>query len=243
MRVTLRRARPSVPKQLANDRKPKARPGAEARVSVPQIVNAHGWPVLVNNGAAFTLLGVDFDEASGAVVNDSSGNGKYGVLRKGATRSLGMRGGAVNLDGAAAHISISPIGELKRATIAAWINPHQVRADESLLCTDGSGPGSLKLVLNGNGAVQLGVEGLAPQSSEFRFIPEQAGEWRHVAVTYDPEAKAVAFYIDGKLDVTRTITEAPSLKLSQPARIGGAQSGARGFSGEVDEFLTTIRAA
>ena len=182
------------------------------------------------------VIAYDFDEASGAVVTDSSGNGKYGVLRKGAARSMGMRGRAANLDGGQAHISISPIGELKRATIAAWINPHNVRADGSLLCTDGSGPGSLRLVLNGNGAVQLGVEGLAPQTSEFRFTPEQAGQWRHVTVTYDPAEKAVGFFIDGKLDVTRTIPEAPVLKLSQPARIGGAQSGARGFSGEVDEF-------
>jgi hypothetical protein len=182
------------------------------------------------------VIAYDFDETSGAVVTDSSGNGKYGVLRKGATRSPGLRGSAVNFDGAEAHIFVSPIGELKRATIAAWINPHDVRAEASLLCTEGSGPGALRLVLNGSGAVQLSGAGLAPQASAFRFTPEQAGEWRHVAVTYDPQVKAVSFYIDGKLDVTRTIPEALILKLSQPARIGGVPSGARGFSGEIDAF-------
>jgi uncharacterized protein YdeI (BOF family) len=182
------------------------------------------------------VIAYDFDEVSGAVVTDGSDNGKYGVLRKGATRSMGMRGRAANLDGADDHLSISPIGELQRATITAWINPHNVRPDSSLLCTDGSGPGSLKLVLNSNGAVQVGIEGLAPLTSEFRFTAEQAGEWRHVAVTYDPEAKSAAFYIDGKLDVTRVLPEAPVLKFSRPARIGSADAGARGFSGEVDEF-------
>lgn len=182
------------------------------------------------------VVAYDFDEAGGAVASDGSGNGKSGVLRKGAARSMGMRGGAVNLDGADDHIAVSPIGELKAATIAAWINPHQMHPDSGLLCGDGSGPGTLRLVLNGEGALQFGVEGQAPQVSGFRFAADQAGEWRHVAVTCDPPTKTVAFYIDGKLDATRKVPETPRLDLSRPARIGGAESGARGFSGEIDEF-------
>ena len=182
------------------------------------------------------VIAYDFDEAGGAVVTDNSGNGKFGVLRKGASRSMGMRGRAINLDGADDYILVSPIGELQRVSIALWLNPHHANADASLFCTDGSGPGSLALTLNGNGAVQFGITGVAPQSSEFRFTPDQAGEWRHVAVTYDPAAKNVAFYIDGKLDVTRKVADAPGLNLSRTARIGGAEAGARGFSGELDEF-------
>ncbi|MEI6604199.1 MAG: LamG-like jellyroll fold domain-containing protein [Verrucomicrobiota bacterium] len=179
------------------------------------------------------IIAYDFDETSGTMASDSSGNGKSGVLRKGAGRSLGMRGRAVNLDGAGAFIAVSPIGELACATIAAWINPHQVNPDSSLLCADG---GSLRLMLNSEGAVQFAAEGLAPQSSAFHFTQAQAGEWRHVAVTYNPAEKSVAFYIDGKLDVSRSVAVAPHLILSQPARIGGAMAGARGLSGEVDEF-------
>jgi|GEM_PF-789711 len=183
------------------------------------------------------VIAYDFDETSGALVTDSSGNGKSGVLRKGVIRSMGMRGGAVSLDGADDFIAVSPIGELKCASIALWINPHTVNADASLLCTDGgSGPGSLKLMLNGNGAVQFGIEGMPPQTSEFRFAPGQAGEWRHLAITYDPAAKTVAFYIDGKQDVTRKVSDAPGINLSRPARIGGAEAGARGFCGELDVF-------
>ena len=197
-----------------------------------------GAGTLVVNMAKPTdrVIAYNFDEESGAVANDSSGNGKYGVLRKGATRSLGMRGRAAYLDGADDFVAISPIGTLKRTTIAAWINPHDVRPNASLFSSDGSAPGSLKLTLNADGAVQLGLQGQPPQTSAFRFTDRQVGEWRHVAVTYDPAAKTVAFYIDGKLDVTRTLTEAPALDLSRPARIGGAESGARAFRGEVDEF-------
>ncbi|MGN6555070.1 MAG: LamG-like jellyroll fold domain-containing protein, partial [Verrucomicrobiota bacterium] len=182
------------------------------------------------------IVAYDFDEASGAIAKDGSGNGKNGVLRRGAIRSFGMRGRAVNLDGADDYVSISPIGALKRATIAAWINPHRLRPDMSLFCAEGRGPGSSKLTVHVDGALQFGVEGTAPQTSKFRFTPEQVGEWRHVALTYNPEAKTVAFYIDGKLDVIRTLAEAPMLEFSKPARLGGADSGARPFSGEMDEF-------
>jgi len=182
------------------------------------------------------VIAYDFDEAGGGVVGDSSGNGKSGVMRKGASRSMGMRGGAVNLDGADDHIAVTPIGALQRVTIAAWINPHQLYADASLFCTDGNGPGTLKLVLNGEGKAQISLDGLPPQTSEFRFVPAHAGEWRHVAATVDPAAGTVEFYIDGKLDVVRKFPNAPTLNLSRAARIGGAESGARGFSGEIDEF-------
>ena len=182
------------------------------------------------------VIAYDFDETSGAVVTDQSDNGKFGVLRKGTTRSMGMRGRAALLKGADDYVSISPIGALKRATIALWINPHELRPDASLLCTDGSGPGSLKLVLNGNGAVQLGINDLPPVTSEFHFTAVQTGEWRHVAVTYDPSNKTAAFFIDGKPDATRTLPDAPALNLTRPARIGGAESGARPFRGEIDEF-------
>ena len=183
------------------------------------------------------VIAYDFDEDSGAVVKDTSDNGKYGVMRRGAAHSYGVRGLAANLDGNAGYIAITPIGKLKSATIAAWINLHTVRTEpSSLLCRDGTAPDGLKLVINGSGAVQWGVEGRPAQWSAYRFTPEQSGEWHHIAVAYDPEAKAVSFYIDGKLDVTRTLAEAPPLNLSTQVRLGGAEGGARCFNGELDEF-------
>ncbi|MCX6924658.1 MAG: LamG domain-containing protein, partial [Verrucomicrobia bacterium] len=178
-----------------------------------------------------------------AVVKDSSDNGKYGVMRKGATHSYGIRGQAANLDGNTGYIAITPIGELKSATVAAWINLHTVRTEpSSLLCSDGTAPGALKLVINGSGNVQWGVEGQPVQTSDYRFTTEHAGEWHHAAVTYDPRAKAVSFYIDGKLDVTRALADAPPLNLSTQVRLGGANGGARCLDGELDEFRVFERA-
>ena len=38
--------------------------------------------------------------------------------------------------------------------------------------------------------------------------------WTHIAVVYDKAAKTVAFYMDGKLDSVKTLTNAPSIDLS-----------------------------
>ncbi len=183
------------------------------------------------------VIAYDFDEESGRVVRDSSGNGQDGVLRKGASRSYGMRGKAINLDGESGYVSIPPLGRLKHATIATWLNLHTVRAEPmSILCSDGRAPSSLKLIASGNGAVQFGIEGQPALLSDFHFTPEQAGEWRHVAVAYDRAAKTASFYLDGKLNVRRPLAEAPILDLDSNLRLGGADGGARCLDGEVDDF-------
>lgn len=183
------------------------------------------------------VIAYDFDEDAGAVIKDTSGNGKDGVMRGGATHSFGTRGHAANLDGNAGYVAITPIGKLSSVTVAAWVNLHMLRNEpSSLLCSDGTAPGAIKLLLNGSGAVQFGLEGQPPQASSFRFAPEQVGEWHHLAVAYDSKAGTVSFYVDGNLDATRTLAAALPLNLSAPVRLGGTDGGARCLSGEVDEF-------
>lgn len=189
------------------------------------------------------VLAYSFDEAGGWIVKDSSGNGQDGVLRKGPTRSFSLHGKALNLDGTDDYVAVPPLGELRDVTIAAWINLHAARSEPaSLLCSDGSVPGALKLVINSAGAVQFELEGQPAQVSNFRFTPERVGEWHHVAVTYDHAAKTVSFYLDGKLDVTRTLAQASALNLSTPLRLGGAEGGARCLPGEVDDFRVYAKA-
>ena len=183
------------------------------------------------------VIAYGFDEESGGMVSDSSGNGQNGILRKGPTRSYGPHGKAVNLDGVDDYVAVPPLGELKEVTIATWLNLHSVRSEpSSLLCSEGKAPGALRLLVNGDGAVQFGIEGQPAQSSDYRFTPEQVGEWRHLAVTCDRAARTVSFYVDGKLDATRTLTEAPALNLSAGLRLGGADAGARCLDGELDDF-------
>lgn len=174
------------------------------------------------------------DGDQGALVADSSGNGHHGVLRKGTTHSFGIRGQAANLDGIDDHIAIPPIGLLHSVTVATWLNLHALPPEgSSLLGSDGSAPGALKLVINRQGELQWAVSGQPVQVSAHRFTANDMGEWHHIAVTYDPHARAVAFYLDGKLDVTRTLHEAPPLNLSTQVRLGGAEGGVRCLDGEL----------
>ncbi|MGH7196419.1 MAG: fibronectin type III domain-containing protein [Candidatus Saccharimonadales bacterium] len=66
-----------------------------------------------------------FDEASGLLAADSSGNGRGGTLELGANFvSPGRFGNAVNFDGADDYVNIQPFDVSGQAmTISAWVNP------------------------------------------------------------------------------------------------------------------------
>ncbi|MGA2864990.1 MAG: LamG domain-containing protein [Verrucomicrobiota bacterium] len=66
-----------------------------------------------------------FDDGSGAVARDASGNGFNGRLYGGATWAAGVAGGALRLDGSG-YVEVPPAARLQLGsalTIAAWINP------------------------------------------------------------------------------------------------------------------------
>ncbi len=183
------------------------------------------------------VVAYGFDEERGGIVQDTTGNGRNGVFRKGPTRSFGIHGLALNLDGAGDYVSVPPLGGLKDVTLATWLNLHDLRSEaSSILWSDGQVPGALRLVIDGSGHAQFGIQGQPAQTSNYRFGPEQVGEWHHLAVAYDRARKTVSFYLDGKLDVTRMLAQAPVVNLAAPSRLGSADAAARCLAGEVDDF-------
>jgi hypothetical protein len=187
------------------------------------------------------LIWYKFDEKSGTIANDSFENGQYGVMPVGTVRSFGMYGGAVNLDGNT-YVSIPSLGEQDRLTIAAWVSPHTLDRDQSgVFCSNTETERSIQATIAASGEVRFAAKGLPAQTSDYRFSPEDLGLWKHVAIVYDGAAKTVSFYIDGKLDSTRSYAEAGKLDLSGDLRIGGAP-GVRGLDGEVDDFRVYAKA-
>ncbi|HEU5070183.1 MAG TPA: LamG-like jellyroll fold domain-containing protein [Verrucomicrobiae bacterium] len=141
-------------------------------------------------------------------------------------------------------------GELKSATLAAWVRVNGLdRAYNSLFMADGFAPGATHWQILNNGVVRLGVANRdganhADYDSRVVFTPERFGQWVHLAVVYDATAGQVTHYVDG-----RVAGRAP-LAFSLPLHIGPAQLGnwdtgryaisgpiaIRHFSGCMDEF-------
>jgi hypothetical protein len=64
-----------------------------------------------------------FDEGSGTVAYDSSGNGNDGNLTNGPTWTIGKIGGALSFDGTNDYVKIgaSSVFDLQRISISAWV--------------------------------------------------------------------------------------------------------------------------
>ena len=67
-----------------------------------------------------------FNEGSGTIAGDSSGNGNFGTLVNGPVWTTGFEGSAVSLDGADDYIEIGNAPALNPAnalTLSLWVNP------------------------------------------------------------------------------------------------------------------------
>ena len=80
--------------------------------------------ILVDVNATWSTDGLigwwKFDETSGTVAYDSSGNGNNGSLRNGPTWTNGKIGGALSLDGVDDHV-LTTLKSPSNFTISAWV--------------------------------------------------------------------------------------------------------------------------
>ncbi len=70
----------------------------------------------------------DFDEGSGTVLHDRSGNGNDGAV-SGATWASGISGGGLSLDGIDDYVSVPDSSELRtfsQMTLSCWINVNEI---------------------------------------------------------------------------------------------------------------------
>jgi hypothetical protein len=129
-----------------------------------------------------------FDETSGTVAADATGNGRTATLAGGATWTTGRTGGAVNLDGVNGHVSV-PANILAGATaftVAAWVRIDTL-ATWSRVFDFGSGTGSYMFLSprSSSGTARFAIttsgSGAEQRINAPAALPTAA--WTHVAVT------------------------------------------------------------
>jgi hypothetical protein len=181
------------------------------------------------------LICYKFDEKSGTIAQDSTINGQNGIISIGTARCLGVRGGAINMNGNNS-INVPPLGATKNLTIAAWLNIHTLNADRnSIVCTKGDNK-KLQVTITKTGEIALTINGKDVALSSPMFTQDNIGRWEHVAIVYNTNAKTVSFYFDGKQKNTKILDDVAAIDLSEGLNIGGSASGTRGLDGELDEF-------
>ncbi len=158
--------------------------------------------VLVSAAPAWAAQGLvaayTFDEGSGGVVNDASGNGHLGTI-SGATWTTGHFGGALSFNGTNASVLLDGLGTFYQSgfTLEAWVQKQSAsRNDVAVLgsfASDGGGPMLWVDHIATHYQLTLGNNGLSGYlDSGHNPI---AGQWQHLAATYD--GTTARFYIDG----------------------------------------------
>ena len=191
-----------------------------------------------------TVLGQDligywkFDEGSGTVASDSSGNGYTGAISStGASFSpMGKNGQALlfNGSGYVESTSFSALSGLNQYTESAWIKFNSLPSTYPAIITrNGGWDGALFIVQSGSKAgSQTGANWTAGATTL------QPNTWYHIAASYN--SQNVSLYVNGNLDGTYNYS---SVLSSTPIlRIGALTSGTYNFNGTIDEVRIYSRA-
>jgi len=192
-----------------------------------------------------------FDETSGTIATDSSGNGNNGTLVGDPNWIEGQIKGAVELDGADDYVELpigSTINTLTECTIATWANFFNSGAAWQSVFEFNNGTtvymfltpavntiGSMRFAITtaGNGA-----EDVVDSGSML------ATDWHHIAVTVSASTTTIIMYLDGQ-EVgrnTNVVNNVSSLGVTTNNWIGRSQAMAETyFQGAIDEFFIFSR--
>ncbi|MDD5597182.1 MAG: PKD domain-containing protein [Victivallaceae bacterium] len=176
-----------------------------------------------------------FDEGSGTVAYDSSGNND-GTIH-GASWVDGKADGALGFDGSDDYIDCgNGTGlELTTFSVEAWVNTSYSGGHQILVCKGAYMNNGWYLWLRSDQAIYLQVNNTSA-AEQLISVPNAftLNEWNHIAVTYDASTKTANFYVNGIWKGTDTGT----IELTaSPAHfyIGQYDNGSYRFNGAVDE--------
>jgi hypothetical protein len=143
--------------------------------------------------------------------------------------------------------------KFKSLTMTAWVRVDALpNINNSLMMADGWEPGGPHWQIGSDGTLILGVQSSpkgkgAHYHAEGAITPNMFGQWLHLAVVYDGEARRVTHFVDGK-----AVAEVPTL-FDIPIHIGDAELGnwniashrnnspVRFLTGCMDEFMMFSR--
>jgi 1,4-alpha-glucan branching enzyme len=179
-------------------------------------------------GATNLLAYWTFDEGSGSLAYDSSGNNNTGTVffgsNGGTWTSSGMVNGAIffNDDGTQVIVTNSPsLNPVNGITIAAWVqNDNGYYAGQRVL-EKGKTNDQYSLFVPSNNQLAFSLAGVS--NGTIAATAPEDGAWHHLAASYDGSS-LMSFYIDGQL-VTQQVASGSMPINTEPLVIGAAPSG------------------
>jgi len=184
-----------------------------------------------------------FDEGSGNIAYDASGNGNHGTIY-GAKWTQGKIGGALSFDGVDDYVRVPDSDSLditNAITIEAWVNCGSSPAGNLRSIVRKESTYALRFYSDGTleGLVWIGgrykSSGIVPAS--IAWVPNR---WVHWTFTYD--GSSMKIYKNGILVMGPTAQTGAIDKTTNDLGIGGTGTGAYPFIGLIDEVRIYNRA-
>ncbi|MBN8456808.1 MAG: cadherin domain-containing protein [Verrucomicrobia bacterium] len=188
-----------------------------------------------------------FDEPSGVLALDQSGNGRHGVLGGDAVRSSGQIGTAIGFDGVDDTVDLGTTASLTGTTdftIGLWMRvPAGTATPMYLLAQREPGTtghqGSYAVQMNTSGILNFFLYNSGYQFNLSTSVALNDGQWHHL--TLQRGGSAGRIFVDGVLNVSGTGT-VKSLTSHRVALGIDPRDGGRYFKGDVDDLRIYSRA-
>jgi hypothetical protein len=188
-----------------------------------------------------------FNEASGTIAADASGNNNTATLVGGPARVAGKYGNAVSFDQVNDYLSVPDSSSLNfsgsAATLSMWINPATITGDSEVLGkfwnTNMSSPYYQYGLELSSGKPQFYVgtsTGLAGAGMDTALALNQ---WTHLAVVFN--GLTVQFYVNGTMVSSKSLAASITAR-GMALRVGADAAGSQFYKGVLDNLRIYSRA-
>jgi hypothetical protein len=195
----------------------RANPGPNRIVSVL---------ILPGNVSAELVGHWKFDEGSGTIAYDSSGNGNDGTFNGDPQWVAGYFGTALEFDGSGDWLDCGSDPSLSisgAVTMTAWIKVNTQNADHKVGGNQNNANGGYKMTVYSNNKVEFEIRTSSNSAVLNRDVAGgtvlQTGQWYHVTGVYSLEDGYIRTYVNGVLDRELATTQALGVSPG-PFRIG-----------------------
>jgi hypothetical protein len=202
------------------------------------------------NASADLILHWRFDEGSGTIAHDSSGNGHDGVFEGSPTWTAGKIGGALAFSGGGERVvdddAADYLNGLDAVTISVWIKSNEINSDRGFIIGEEPDGGDNLMEMrydaagaNGGGTNVLKMAVVAPNDEQQLESSGnlQTTEWQHVAMVWSRNEQ-LKFYVNGQLDTPSNNSAARDVSTSDVTMLivgqGGKDAG-RSWNGLIDD--------
>ena len=192
---------------------------------------------IATSSTAGLVAAYGFNEGTGSIVNDGSGNGNQGTIANATWSTAGKYGGALLFNGTNAAVAIPDAASLHLTTgmtLEAWVQPTAAQGTvwRTIMLKERPGGLSYALYANTSAGRPSADINIGSDQSAAGTAGLAVNAWTHVAATYD--GATLRLYVNGTL--VRSVAAAGSLVAATGSlRFGGNSIWSEWFKGYIDE--------